>query len=172
MIKLFHNRRSVPYTSYGSATGCNHPWAYCIQQYHFTNHSCCVILPPGGYLYDYKWTWWEVCRILYYLFYIENQVNNYHCFTESAVENGGRLDLIASGTKQFIQSPSYPNMVLPGLREVWVIKAEGLRKVITVQVRSFFKGVKVMLTTLCVEICLEKPLCHCMQPIISKSIDQ
>ncbi|KAK2159263.1 hypothetical protein NP493_1730g00007 [Ridgeia piscesae] len=59
---------------------------------------------------------------------------------KSAVENGGRLDLIASGTKQFIQSPSYPNMVLPGLREVWVIKAEGLRKVITVQMEDLDLG--------------------------------
>ncbi|KAI0212792.1 Cubilin [Lamellibrachia satsuma] len=57
-----------------------------------------------------------------------------------AVENGGRLDLIASGAKQDIQSPSYPNMVLPGLREVWVIRAEGLQKVISVQIEDLDLG--------------------------------
>ncbi|KAI0224389.1 hypothetical protein LSAT2_024605 [Lamellibrachia satsuma] len=43
-------------------------------------------------------------------------------------------------SKQDIQSPSYPNMVLPGLREVWVIRAEGLRKVISVQIENLDLG--------------------------------
>ncbi|KAI0213951.1 hypothetical protein LSAT2_000966 [Lamellibrachia satsuma] len=34
------------------------------------------------------------------------------------VEHGGSLDLIATGAKQDIQSPSFPNMVLPSLREI------------------------------------------------------
>ena len=88
---------------------------------------------------------------------------NYCCFSELAVENGGRLDFIASGAKQDIQSPSYPNMVLPGLREVWVIRAEGLRKVISVQVRHYvtmfqllLRSVNVMLMIF--KLCLEKYL--------------